>query len=42
VSVGWVEVPEDQRNLTSSVHEDLDDARAYGVLPRPRRLLRPL
>ena len=37
-----VEVPEDQRTLTSSAHEDLDDARAYGVLPRARRLLHAL
>jgi hypothetical protein len=45
--VGWlrgdgVEVPEDQRTLTSSAHEDLDDARAYVVLPCRWRLLRPL
>ena len=35
----WVEVPEDQRTSTSSDLNDLDDARAYVVLPRARRLL---
>jgi hypothetical protein len=39
---GWVEVPEDQGTSTSPDLKDLDDVRAYVVLPRWRRLLRTL
>ncbi len=54
MSVGWhgapcvaltgvgVEVPEDHRTSTSSDVKDLDNARAYVVLPRSGWLLRPL
>jgi hypothetical protein len=38
----WAEAPEDQRTSTSSDLGDLDDARAYFLLPQPGRVLRPL